>query len=434
MEAVAEPPAQPSETHTNVPGLDYERLLDCVHCGICLSACPTFQLLGTEGDSPRGRLYSMRALAEGRAEVTPALVRHLDTCLGCRACETACPSAVPYGELLAQTRDYIEQHIARDPGDLRARRTLLDLLTNPAKLSLALKGARLAERLPGGAAIAERVQRYLFGPNAPRMPVPEDFTGRPGHLPERIPARGEQRGTVVLLTGCVMTVLFHRVNEATANLLAANGFEVHVPREQGCCGSFHLHNGDLAGARERARRLLEAVDAVPCDAVITNSAGCGSALKEYGHLFAGEPEWAGRAAAFAGRIRDVSEFLAEAGLRAPERPFTKRVAYHDACHLAHGQGIRAQPRSLLRQIPGLQLTEFVDPDTCCGSAGIYNFLQPAIAARLQDQKVRNLLAADPEVVVTGNPGCHAWIEAGLRSHGSAVPVMHTAELLAEAYR
>jgi glycolate oxidase iron-sulfur subunit len=269
--------------------------------------------------------------------------------------------------------------------------------------------------------------------------MPEKVALRPGRLPERIPARGAARGRVALLAGCVMPVLFQQVNEATADLLAANGLEVLVPASQGCCGAFHLHNGYLEEARERARRLIEVYEGVECDAILTNSAGCGSAMKEYGALFHDDPTWHGRAAAFSARVRDVSEYLDEVGLRPPgpigmgepSRPV--RVAYHDACHLAHGQGVRAQPRDLLRQLPGVELVEFVDPDGCCGSAGIYNFLQPELAAQLQAQKVEHLLAARPDLVVTGNPGCHAWIEAGLRAAGSQVPVLHTVELLDRAY-
>src|SRR5207248_2952272 len=214
-------------------------------------------------------------------------------------------------------------------------------------------------------------------------------------------------------------------------LLAANGLEVLVPPAQGCCGAFHMHNGEQQEARSRAQRLIETFENVTCDAVIVNSAGCGSAMKEYRHLFHDDPAWEARAMTFAARVRDVAEYLAEIGLRPPPRSSpgrTRRIAYHDACHLAHGQGVRVQPRDLLRQIPNVELVEFVDPDVCCGSAGIYNFLQPEIAARLQQQKVENILAARPDVVVTGNPGCHSWIEAGIRAAGQPVPVMHTAEV------
>jgi glycolate oxidase iron-sulfur subunit len=230
-----------------------------------------------------------------------------------------------------------------------------------------------------------------------------------------------------------MPVLFGRVNAATARLLAANGLEVLAPAGQGCCGAFHMHNGELSAAGERAQRLIETFERVECDAILVNSAGCGSAMKEYRHLFHDDPAWEERAAAFSARVRDVAEYLAAIGLRPPPHSVPRRVLYHDACHLAHGQGIRTQPRELLRQVPGLELAEFVDPDVCCGSAGIYNFLQPELAVRLQAQKVQNLLAARPDVVVTGNPGCHAWIEAGLRAAGSSVPVQHTVEVLASAY-
>jgi glycolate oxidase iron-sulfur subunit len=420
-----------------IPGLRYEGLLECTHCGICLSVCPTFLLLGTEADSPRGRLYYMRALAEGRTDPDSSLVHHLDACLGCRACEPACPSAVQYGELLVQTRSYIEKHHQRPAAERRARRVLLDTLTSPSRLAAALASAQVAERLPGGSAIVGRLQRFLFGPGAPAIPLPERLTLGRGRLPARTAARGKRRGRVAVLAGCVMPVLFQRVNRATVDLLAANGVEVLAPRRQGCCGSLHFHNGELAAARARAERLIEAFEDLDCDAVLVNSAGCGSAMKEYRHLFHGDAAWESRAEKFSARVRDVCEYLAAIGLRPPVRlqpEGLRRVVYHDACHLAHAQGIRAQPRDLLRQIPRVELVELVDSDVCCGSAGIYNFLQPDLATRLQSHKVANILAARPDVVATGNPGCHAWIEAGLRAAGSQVPVRHTVELLADAYR
>ena len=417
-----------------IPGLDEEKLLHCVHCGICLSACPTYDVLGVETASPRGRIYLMRALAEGRVGVTDHLIANLDTCLGCRACETACPSGVAYGELLTPVRDYIEKHHPRSGRERRARRLLLDLLTAPKRLAPLMLGAKVAGGLFGaGGGPVGMVNRFLFGPKAPAMPVPEEAGLSVRPLPAFTPAKGERRARVALLAGCVMQVLFQRVNRATLRVLAENGCEVVVPPSAGCCGAFHMHNGELDGARERARGLIAALEREEFDAFVVNSAGCGSTLKEYGELFHGDAEWEERARALMAKTRDVSEFLVELGFRAPERDYPKRVAYHDACHLAHGQKIRSQPRELLQAIPGLRLVEFRDPDWCCGSAGIYNFLQPELAAELQAKKVANLMAADPEVVVMGNPGCHAWIEAGLRARGSQAAVRHTVEVLDEAY-
>jgi glycolate oxidase iron-sulfur subunit len=417
-----------------IEALRSDKLLDCIHCGICLSACPTYDVLGEEADSPRGRIYLIRALSEGRAPLDETAVGHLDGCLGCLACETACPSAVPYREFLTQARAEIEKRFPRPAADARARRVLLDLLTHPAKLAPLMLGARMAAGVfgPGGGPGA-LVNRFLFGPKAPNMPVPEEAGLTVKALPELTPARGERRARVALLAGCVMQVLFQRVNRATLRVLAENGCEVIVPRAWGCCGAFHMHNGFLDGARERARELIAAAERQEFDALIINSAGCGSSIKEYAELFHDEPAWAARAQRMVDKAKDVTEFLAELGLRPPPREFRKKVAYHDACHLAHAQKIRTQPRDLLRAIPGLELIEFTDADWCCGSAGIYNMLQPEMAAELQNRKVGHILAAQPEVLVTGNPGCHSWIEAGLKARGSAITVRHTIEVLDAAY-
>lgn len=412
--------------------------MDCVHCGICLSACPTYDLLGTEGDSPRGRIYLIRALAEGRTELNESVVQHFDSCLGCRACETACPSAVHYGEFLTVIRDEIERKHPRTSREQTSRKLLLDLLTNPRKMAPLMVGAKAMNGLFGSkSGPVAMVNRYLFGPNAPAVPVPEEvsFTVKP--LPEFTPARGEKRARVAVLAGCVMQVLFQRVNRATVRVLAENGCDVLVPRSLGCCGAFHMHNGYLDEARDRARALIEAFEKEPVDALIINSAGCGSSIKEYPEVFHaaadGDRSWEERARAIAAKAKDVSEYLHELGLRPPTRELRKRVAYHDACHLAHGQQIRSQPRALLQAIPGLELVEFANSDWCCGSAGIYNFLQPELAGQLQEKKVTNILDVDPELVVMGNPGCHSWIESGIRSRGKTIPVKHTIEVLDEAY-
>jgi glycolate oxidase iron-sulfur subunit len=426
--------SQPSRSPSSqFPGLDTEKLLDCIHCGICLSVCPTFDLLGTEADSPRGRIYLMRGLAEGRIDLNASVVHHLDTCLGCRACETACPSAVHYGELLTQVRDTIERTVPRDRRDKTARTALLNLLSRPALLAPMVFGARMAGAL-GVGALVKQVNRFLFGSNAPEMPLPRDGGVRVAPLPEFTPARTEKRARVALLAGCVMQVLFQRVNHATLRVLAENGCEVLVPPGLGCCGSLHFHNGELDEARRRARAAITACEQEQVDAILINSAGCGSAMKEYGELFQGDGRWEHRAHAVAAKVKDVSEFLQELGPLTPRGELRKRATYHDACHLAHGQQIRNPPRELLRSVRGLELVEFRDPDWCCGSAGIYNFLQPELAARLQQRKVDNVLAVEPELVVTGNPGCHAWIEAGLRARGSTCEVLHTIEVLDRAYQ
>lgn len=418
-------------THPPADWIHYDALLECIHCGICLSTCPTFDLLGTEADSPRGRLYLMRALAEGRTEVNDDLVRHLDGCLACRACETACPSSVRYGELLEQTRDHINAVGGRSLVERAKLKLLLDTLAHPKRMALAMKAARAATRVAGDEA-SRLLARFLTGKDG-RLPLDRQGALFPRPLPARTPPRGERRARVGILPGCAMSVLFQDVNHATARVLAANGCEVIAPSATGCCGSFHAHNGFLDAARGHARQLIQIFQRRDVDAIVINSAGCGSAMKEYGTLFAGDRIWEGRARAFAAKVRDLSEFLVDLGPRAPEHPVSRRVAYHDACHLAHGQRVREQPRALLRLIPGLTLVELAESDTCCGSAGIYNLTQPELAGRLQARKVENLLASGAECVVLGNPGCHTWIEAGLRDHGHAIPVKHIAELLDEAY-
>ncbi|OUN00162.1 MAG: hypothetical protein BAA04_09410 [Firmicutes bacterium ZCTH02-B6] len=405
-----------------------DQLLRCVHCGLCTSACPTYLELGNEADSPRGRLYLMRAVAEGRLEWTADVVGHLDLCLECRACETACPAGVPYGQLLEAARADIARTYRRPWRERLLLALLRDMLfPYPGRLAAALRpvrslrGAlkRLAGLLPGDV----RRMLALLPPGAPSACPP---------LPSVIPAQGLRRYRVALLTGCVAQVLFPEVNWATARVLAANGCEVVVPARQGCCGALHLHSGAREAARAFARRNVAAFDLDDVDAVITNAAGCGSTLKEYGHLLQDDAA-ASQAARFAGKVRDVAEFLAGIGIVPPAQPVHRVVAYHDACHLAHGQGIRSEPRQLLRAIPGLRLVELPGADHCCGSAGLYNILQPAMAARLLEKKIAAIASTGADTVATGNPGCLMQIAKGLRERGLAVDVRHPVELLAEAY-
>jgi glycolate oxidase iron-sulfur subunit len=422
--------------HAAQSGINYEKLLDCIHCGLCLTTCPTFDLLGTEADSPRGRIYLMRALAEGRTEINPSMVHHLDTCLGCRACETACPSAVQYAELLGQTRARIEKDYPRPTREKIARRALLDTLTHPGRLALALAGAKVMGKLSGARdGVPSFLSRFLSGKEGPisDMPLPAPVSTRLPRLPAFTPARGERRARVALLSGCVMSVMFHHVHEATVRVLAENGCDVLVPRGHHCCGALHLHSGFMEEARQLAQQTLQVFEQERLDAIVVNSAGCGAMMKEYEALFPAGVD-ATRAHILCEKVKDVSEYLAQLGMAPVRKGIPARVAYHDACHLAHGQGIRSQPRELLSAIPGIELLPVSESDWCCGSAGIYNFLQPELATRLQARKVGNLLAAHPDLVVTGNPGCHMWILAGLRAGGYDIPVKHTIELLDEAYR
>lgn len=430
-ESTSPPGAAPAPNR--VPGLDYEKLLDCIHCGLCLTACPTYDILGTEADSPRGRIYNIRALADGRIDLNESFVRHLDNCLGCRACETACPSGTQYGSLLLPARELIEKQHPRPGKERFLRWMLLFLLSHPDILAPLLFPPAMLKKIAPGLNPMGVVGRALFGPKAPKMPLPEQPSAVVGPLPVRTPAVGEQRARVAFLPGCVMQVLYQRVNEATLRVLAANGCEVIVPSTLGCCGALHMHEGYVDDGRARARKLIETLERERFDVFVTNSAGCGSALKDYPELFHDDPKWRQRAEALASRVRDVSEFLMELPARPPKTPYRHRVAYHDACHLAHAQNVRTQPRDLLKLVPGLELLEIERSDHCCGSAGIYNFMEPEMAAKLQAEKVANVVGVKPEVLVTGNPGCHAWIEAGLQSCGAGIVVKHTMEVLDAAY-
>ncbi|MDX1933319.1 MAG: heterodisulfide reductase-related iron-sulfur binding cluster [Capsulimonadales bacterium] len=415
-------------------------LMACVHCGFCLDACPTYRETGDEADSPRGRIVLMRGVFEGKipllsedATAPGTATYHLDRCLGCRGCETACPSGVPYGNLLEHFRNEQEKVLKRPPGERVLREGLLTLLTDPAKMSLALKAGKLI-----GGRIPAPVARFVGLPTDTAMPIPKNLSEAARPVPERTPAIGLQRGRVALLSGCVMRVLYSPVHHATVRVLAANGIEVICPEKQGCCGALHGHQGKLDEARELARNMIAFFETGDFDAILLNSAGCGSFLKDYRHLLKDDPEWAERATAFANRIRDITEYLVEIGPRPMRSVLPVRITYHDACHLAHGQRITKPPRALLRSIPGVTYTEAVDADQCCGSAGVYNYLQPSMARALLHKKLENLLAAEPDYIATGNPGCLAWIEqgikAGLGPRGAKMPkVVHPVELLDMGY-
>lgn len=403
---------------------DWDGILDCVHCGICLPQCPTYSVLRQEMDSPRGRIYLMRAAAEGRIGLTENFVTHMDRCLGCRACETACPSGVPFGRLIEAVRGQIERHVPRPLSRQLLRRLVLGVFPHRARFRAVLKllnayrasGLKQAVRATGLLRSFPRL-RAMEG----LLPVNRPRSGPP--LPARLEARGASRGTAGLLEGCVQALLFPEVNRATADLLARAGYDVVVPPAQGCCGALHLHWGARDGARRLARANLAAFAAV--DWVVTNAAGCGAALRDYGHLVPGDAA----AAALAARVRDVSELLAEA-LPGPRRPLDLTVTYHEPCHLAHGQRVREAPRRLLRAVPGLKLVELAESDLCCGSAGVYNLLEPEIARTLLERKLDRIVATGADVVVSGNPGCLLQLRMGLAERGLAVRAHHPVELLA----
>ncbi|HZN87482.1 MAG TPA: heterodisulfide reductase-related iron-sulfur binding cluster [Thermoleophilaceae bacterium] len=413
---------------TRAPQL--ELIDDCVHCGFCLPTCPTYTLWGEEMDSPRGRIVLMKQGHE--AELSAPLVEHLDRCLGCMACVTACPSGVQYDKLIEDARAQVERNFERPLAERAHRRLVFELFTHPGRLRALAPGAAAVRRL-GLDRIARRPRvRRAFPRLAAITSMTPDAPLRRSvaRLPRRFEAQGERRGSVALLQGCVQRVFFSHVNEATARVLAAEGFEVHVPTLPRCCGALPLHAGADGEARALAKATIEALEGH--DAVIVNAAGCGSAMKDYGHVLRDDPDWAERAERFSASVRDATEFLAGAEPRVERRAVPLRVAYHDACHLAHAQGVRAQPRELLRAIPGLELLEPAEWELCCGSAGVYNLTQPVPAAELGERKARNLLDTGAEAVTAANPGCALQITAHSDRLGRALPVFHPMELLARS--
>lgn len=415
-----------------------ELLDDCVHCGFCLAACPTYQLWGEEMDSPRGRIDLMRAAAEG-APLTEATVGHLDACLGCMACVTTCPSGVQYDRLLESTRAQVERRVERPAADRALRSLIFSLFPHPARLR-ALRGPlRLAQRtgllgLVGRTGLVGRlspeleVMQSLAPPLGPRVGVPE-----------RTPALGPRRAVVGMLTGCVQREFFGEVNAATARVLAAEGCDVIAPRRQGCCGALSVHTGREEEGQDFARRLIDTFEAAGVDRVVVNSAGCGSTMKDYVHLLADDPGYAERARLFSERVSDLSEILVDLGPVAPRHPVTRAggevvVAYHDACHLRHAQQVVRQPRELLGGIPGVRLVEIPDAEICCGSAGVYNILHPEPAQELGDRKAASIAATGAQLLVTANPGCLMQISQALERAGHPVPFVHTAVVLDAALR
>ncbi len=409
-----------------------ELIADCVHCGFCLPTCPTYLLWGEEMDSPRGRIYLMGAGHEGEP-LNDTMVRHFDLCLGCMACVTACPSGVQYHKLIEATRAQVERRHERTRADRAFRGLVFGLFPYPARLR-ALRGPLRLYQRAGLGALVERsglARRLPARLRAMEQLLPD--LGPASRLPTRIPARGPRRRRVGMLTGCVQRVFFPQVNAATARVLAAEGCEVVNPAGQGCCGALSLHAGREQEAIRFAKRTIDVFTAAglddDLDNVVVNAAGCDSAMKEYGHLLRDDPDDAERASAFAARVRDLSELLAELDPVAERHPLPITVAYHDACHLAHAQGIRRQLRAQLGRIPGLELREIDEGEICCGSAGIYNLLEPSPAAELGDRKAANVAATGADLLVTANPGCLLQLRASFQRAGRAMPMAHVAEVL-----
>lgn len=430
--------AQPANGIFDAQHPPAEELIDaCVHCGFCLPTCPTYALWGEEMDSPRGRIYLMKMGLEGKVGMTDTWVNHIDQCLGCMACVTACPSGVQYDKLIEATRAQIERHHPRPALDSFFRRILFALFPHPARLRVSLvplwlyqatglqwlvRHSGILNWLPGRLCAMESL--------LPRLSLKTLRSSLPAH----IPAEGAKRRRVGLLLGCVQRVFFAETNAATARVLAAEGCEVIVPPEQGCCGALMVHAGLEEQALDFARKIIEVFERAEVDTVVINAAGCGSTMKEYGWLLRDDPVYAEGAKAFAAKCKDISEVLAELEPRAIRHALPLKVAYHDACHLQHAQGIKAQPREVLKTIPGLQVLEVAEGLICCGSAGVYNLIKPGPAQELGDRKAQHVLATQADVLATSNPGCLLQIQNGLHRARQTMPAVHLVELLDASIR
>ncbi len=412
------------------------KLNQCVHCGLCLQACPTYAVFGTEMDSPRGRIVLMRAAAEGRIaedEIGDAFATHITRCLACRSCETACPSGVQYGALVEQARIVVEQNREPGAGERFVRwMGLREMMPKVGRLKLMSSAMRLYEN--SGAQKLVRGSKLLPEPLAvmenilpPLAPNTNDYS-RPS------PALGKKQGRVAFFWGCIQEAFLGQVNAATVRVLQQNGYEVVFPNAQTCCGAAQIHIGDEAMTKDLARRNIDAFAALDVDAVITNAGGCGAALKEYAHILHDDPVYGPKAKDFVARVQDISEFLASHLNTPPSGEVRVRATYADSCHLRHGQKIVRQPRDILRSIPGLELVELSQPDRCCGSAGVYNIVQPEIADKVLDMKMADIAATGAELIVTTNTGCHMQYYVGVRRAGLNARVMHLAEVLDLSYQ
>jgi glycolate oxidase iron-sulfur subunit len=425
----------------NLPGFDADcppdpKLIDsCVHCGFCLSTCPSYQVIGKEMDSPRGRIYLMDAINQGEAALGEGTVQHFDSCLGCLACVTTCPSGVQYDKLIAATRPQVERNYPRSLPDKLYRKLIFTLFPYPNRLRALLAPMLIYQKLGlqkliRSTGLLKRLSPQLAAMDGILPQIPLDAFYEP--LPELIRAQGEKRYRVGMILGCVQRLFFSRVNQATVNVLTANGCEVVIPKYQGCCAALPQHQGQTEQAQVLARQMIDSFAGNNLDYIIINASGCGHTLKEYDHILQDDPDYREKAQVFASKVKDVQEFLALVGLTAKLSPLTDKplnIVYQDACHMLHGQKISVQPRQLLRQIPGVNLKEPIDAALCCGSAGVYNMLQPEVAEELGQQKVENLLNTGAKLIASANPGCSLQISKHLELQGKHVPIMHPMELL-----
>jgi len=431
-------------TFTPFPGFDQherpprDKITACIHCGLCLDKCPTYRTLGTEMDSPRGRIYLIKAVEEGRLGLSPTFVEHMELCLDCRACETACPSHVQFGDLMEKARGQIQRQLPQPWHERFLRRLVFqELFPHPGRLELLFQAMRWYQRsglqkllrdidlfdlFPG---VLKRMEAML--PDA----MPRPFTRS---VPATLPGAAPVTRRVGFFTGCVMNLLFPDVHHASARVLQANGCTLWMAPQQVCCGALHMHAGEREQARQLARRNIAAFEQQPVDAIVNNAAGCGAQLKSYGELLAEDPQYAERAQRFSAKVQDIAECLAQEPLRGPLGPVPKRVAYDDPCHLLHAQRVRQQPRDLLQQIPALQLIPVTDADFCCGAAGIYNITHHELSMRILARKMEHLVAAQPEIIATGNPGCMLQLRTGVQQAALTIPVVHPIELLDASYQ
>jgi glycolate oxidase iron-sulfur subunit len=423
---------------TNEPRSYRDLISDCVHCGFCLPACPTYASWGNEMDSPRGRIDLMKGIHDGVIELDATVTAHFDACLGCMACVTACPSGVQYDLLIESTRATVEEVAPRSPLDRAFRMLIFALMPYPARLRMlayplvayAKSGLQGVIRRSG---LLRRLPPRLAQLDALLPPL--SFADLRRDATAFTPAKdGRARARIGLVAGCVQRAFFPNVNAATVRVLSAEGCDVSVPAGQGCCGALSLHSGRLAEAKRFARALIDRFEHAPVDTIVINAAGCGSTLKEYGELLADEPAYAERADAFAAKVRDVNEYLATLEPQAPRGRIERRVAYHDACHLAHAQRVREEPRALLRSIPGLELLEIPQGEMCCGSAGTYNLFQPESAREIGERKVDNVATVAPDILASANPGCTIQIQSIMRERGATLAAAHPIELLDIAIR
>jgi glycolate oxidase iron-sulfur subunit len=406
-----------------------------VHCGFCLSTCPSYRVLGTEMDSPRGRIYLMEQINKGEMPLSATSSQHFDSCLGCLACVSTCPSGVQYDQLISATRPQVERNYPRSFQDRVLRKLMFSLLPYPKRLRVLM-----APMIPYQKLGLQKLIRSTgaFRKVFPRLASMESIlpeipmSAFRDSLPALTPAQGEKRYRVGMILGCIQRLLFSDVNEATVRVLTANGCEVVIPQSQGCCAALPHHQGQEEQAKEMARQMIDSFEDTAVEYIIINAAGCGHTLKEYGHILQDDPNYRDKAKQFSSRVRDVQEFLHDVGLTTKLSPLTEQsltVVYQDACHLLHGQKISMQPRRLLQKIPGLKLKEPVDAALCCGSAGVYNILQPEIGDELGQQKVTNLLNTGAELIASPNPGCGLQIRKHLEIQGKKIPIMHPMELL-----